>query len=48
MAKLNDCPKFDPNENDYYTTKQMWENISIKSIKSHFLCSCPKPLQKPK
>ena len=28
MAKLNDCPKFDPNENDYYTTKQMWENIS--------------------
>jgi len=27
MAKLNDCPKFDPNENDYYTTKQMWENI---------------------
>tara|TARA_R110000751_G_scaffold26586_1_gene70979 strand:- start:99 stop:635 length:537 start_codon:yes stop_codon:yes gene_type:complete len=28
MAKLNDCPKFNPNENDYYTNKQMWENIS--------------------
>ena len=28
MAKLNDCPKFDPKKNDYYTKKEMWENIS--------------------
>ena len=27
MAKLNDCPKFDPKKNDYYTKKEMWENI---------------------
>ena len=28
MAKLNDCPKFDKTKNDYYTKKDMWENIS--------------------
>ncbi len=28
MAMCNDCPKFNPTKNDYYTTKQMWENIS--------------------
>ena len=28
MAKLNDCPKFDKTKNDYYTKKEMWENIS--------------------
>jgi len=27
MAMLNDSPKFDKNKNDYYTTKQMWDNI---------------------
>ena len=27
MACLNDCPKFDKKKNDYYTTKQMWDNI---------------------
>ena len=27
MAKLNDCNKFDPKKNDYYTKKEMWENI---------------------
>ena len=28
MAMCNDSPSFNPNKNDYYTTKQMWENIS--------------------
>jgi len=28
MAKLNDSPKFDATKNDYYTQKEMWENIS--------------------
>tara|TARA_R110000803_G_scaffold77850_1_gene142723 strand:+ start:96 stop:632 length:537 start_codon:yes stop_codon:yes gene_type:complete len=28
MAMCNDSSKFDSTKNDYYTTKQMWENIS--------------------
>jgi len=28
MAMCNDCPKFSKTNNDYYTTKKMWENIS--------------------
>mgnify|MGYP003642323799 CR=1 FL=1 len=28
MSCLNHCPKFDSTKNDYYTTKQMWKNIS--------------------
>tara|TARA_Y100001937_G_scaffold109631_1_gene154507 strand:- start:7 stop:537 length:531 start_codon:yes stop_codon:yes gene_type:complete len=28
MALLNDCSHFSKTKNDYYTTKQMWKNIS--------------------
>jgi hypothetical protein len=28
MAMCNDSPIFNPNKNNYYTTKQMWLNIS--------------------
>tara|TARA_E500000318_G_scaffold50038_2_gene46874 strand:+ start:553 stop:1092 length:540 start_codon:yes stop_codon:yes gene_type:complete len=28
MAMCNDSPTFNPNKNNYYTTKQMWSNIS--------------------
>lgn len=36
----NDCPKFDATKNDYYTQKQMWENISHLIPKDKVIYEC--------